>query len=102
MYSAMNTETSSTAPAIKPTHHSSPEGRISSSTPTMKAVRNSLPLLCSRSASAIFAASTAMSEVATSGAAMWRSEMPVRSRIHWLLVATIFSRSKLVSTRGGT
>ena len=35
----MNTATSSTAPAIKPTHHKSPEVRISSSIPTTKAVR---------------------------------------------------------------
>ena len=43
----------------------------------------------------------AMSEVAISGPAIWRSRIPVRSMIHWSLVSTIFSRSWLVSTRGG-
>jgi hypothetical protein len=33
---------------------------------------------------------------------MCRSRMPVRSVIHWSLVATIFSRSALVNNRGGT
>src|SRR5437868_5152260 len=47
-------------------------------------------------------ACTARSDVATPGSAMCRSRMPVRCRIHSLLVSTIFSRSAFVSTRGGT
>ena len=48
------------------------------------------------------AASFARSEVATPGSTMWRSRIPVRCWIHSSLVSTIFSRSALVSTRGGT
>ena len=55
-----------------------------------------------RLARQILAASTARSLVATPLSTMWRSRMPVRSVIHWSLVATIFSRSALVSRRGGT
>jgi hypothetical protein len=47
-------------------------------------------------------ASTARSLVATPFSTMWRSRMPVRSVIHSSLVETIFSRSALVSRRGGT
>jgi len=50
----------------------------------------------------ILAASKAKSLVATPLSTMWRSRMPVRSVIHWSLVATIFSRSALVSRWGGT
>ena len=50
---------------------------------------------------AILAAHTARSEVAISGSAICRSDIPVRSSIHWLLVCTICSSSKFVSTRGG-
>ena len=46
--------------------------------------------------------SVPMSEVAISGAAICRSQIPVRSMIHSLLVSTIRSRSWLVSTPGGT
>ena len=48
------------------------------------------------------AAFDARSEVATPGSTMCRSRMPVRCRIQSLVVATIFSRSALVSSRGGT
>src|SRR2546430_3971329 len=48
------------------------------------------------------AASVAMCEVAVPFSATWRSRMPVRARIHSSLVATIFSRSALVITLGGT
>ena len=48
------------------------------------------------------AASAAMSEVNSSGAAMRRSLMPVRVMIHSLDVSTIFSKSALVRTRLGT
>src|SRR5262249_30572771 len=41
-------------------------------------------------------------EAATPFSTMWRSRMPVRSRIHSSLVSTIFSRSRFESTRGGT
>src|SRR5690349_19087880 len=44
----------------------------------------------------------ARSEVASSAATIRRSEMPVRVTIQSSLVSTIFSRSKLVSTRSGT
>ena len=44
----------------------------------------------------------ARSDVATPGSTMCRSRMPVRCRIHSSVVSTIFSRSALVSTRGGT
>jgi hypothetical protein len=53
-------------------------------------------------ASAARAASTAMSEVATPGAAMWRVTIPVRERIHSFDVSTSFSSSSLVSCFGGT
>src|SRR5277367_2029670 len=49
-----------------------------------------------------FAASTARSLVATPSSTICRSRIPVRSVIHWSLVATIFSRSALVNNRGGT
>ena len=55
-----------------------------------------------RFANAARAASTAISDVAISGAAMWRSEMPTRSMIQSLDVSTIFSRSAFVRTPGGT
>ena len=48
------------------------------------------------------AASTARSDVAASASATWRVRMPVRFRIHSSEVSTIFSRSWLVMTRGGT
>src|SRR4051812_38656651 len=48
------------------------------------------------------AASTARSDEACSGAAMRRSRIPVRSRIHSSLVSTMRSKSALVSTRSGT
>src|ERR1700722_19699156 len=48
------------------------------------------------------AASTARSLVATPLSTMCRVWIPVRSVIHWSLVATIFSRSAFVNTRGGT
>ena len=48
------------------------------------------------------AASLAMSDVAIPSLTMCRSRMPVRCRIHSSLVSTSFSRSALVSTRGGT
>ena len=51
---------------------------------------------------AIRAASIAMSDVATFGAAMWRSRMPVRSTIQASFVATICDKSKFVKTFGGT
>ena len=47
------------------------------------------------------AASVARSDVATPGSTMWRCLMPVRCWIHSSLVSTIFSRSALVSSRGG-
>ena len=53
-------------------------------------------------ASALRAASTARSDVATSSSAMCRSRIPVRFRIHSLDVSTICSSWLLVSTRGGT
>ena len=46
-----------------------------------------------RCASARRAASIAMSEVAISGPAMWRSRIPVCSMIHSSLVSISFSRS---------
>ena len=48
------------------------------------------------------AASLPRSDVATPGPAMWRSRMPTRCMIHSSVVSSIFSRSALVSTRGGT
>ena len=51
---------------------------------------------------AVIAASFPRSDVATPGSTMWRSRMPVRCRIHSSVVSTIFSRSALVSSRGGT
>ena len=48
------------------------------------------------------AAIVARSLVATPGSTMCRSRMPVRCMIHSSVVSTIFSRSALVSTRGGT
>ena len=51
--------------------------------------------------SACWAALMARSDVASVSSAMWRSRMPVRWTIHSSLVATIFSRSALVSTRLG-
>ena len=48
------------------------------------------------------AASLPRSDVATPGSTMCRSRMPVRCRIHSSVVSTSFSRSALVSTRGGT
>jgi hypothetical protein len=47
-------------------------------------------------------ASTARSDVPTPASTMWRCLMPVRCMIQSSLVSTIFSRSALVSTRGGT
>ncbi len=47
------------------------------------------------------AALVAMSEVFSPSAAILRSSIPVRARIHSLLVSTIFSRSKLVKTFSG-
>jgi hypothetical protein len=47
-------------------------------------------------------ASFARSDVATPGSTTCRSRIPVRCRIHSSLVSTIFSRSALVSSRGGT
>src|ERR1700722_211698 len=55
-----------------------------------------------RCARAFFAASTAKSLVATPLSTIWRSRIPTRLMIHSLLVSTIFSRSALVSRRGGT
>src|SRR5581483_10119501 len=55
-----------------------------------------------RSASARQAAFTAKSLVATPLSTICRSRIPVRSKIHWSEVSTIFSRSWLVSSRGGT
>src|SRR5215211_4236632 len=54
------------------------------------------------SRSAPSAASLARSEVATPGSAICRSRMPVRCRIHSLVVLTSFSKCSLVSTLGGT
>ena len=54
-----------------------------------------------RWASAQRAASTAMSEVAIPGSAMWRSRMPTRVMIHSSLVSTSFSKSLFVSRFGG-
>ena len=51
---------------------------------------------------ALIAASLPRSDVATPGSTMCRSRMPVRCRIHSSVVSTIFSRSALVSSRGGT
>ena len=48
------------------------------------------------------AALVAMSLVASSSAAMWRSLMPVRVVIHSSDVSTNLDRSSLVSTRSGT
>ena len=48
------------------------------------------------------AAAAPRSDVATPGSTIWRSRMPVRCRIHSSVVSTSFSRSALVSTRGGT
>ena len=48
------------------------------------------------------AASVARSEVATPASTMCRSRMPVRCMIQSFDVSTIFSRSALVSRRGGT
>ena len=48
------------------------------------------------------AASFARSDVAIPGSTMWRSRMPVRCSIHSFDVSTSFSRSELVSRRGGT
>jgi len=48
------------------------------------------------------AASAPRSLVATPLSTMCRSRIPVRSVIHLSLVATIVSRSALVSSRGGT
>jgi hypothetical protein len=48
------------------------------------------------------AASLAKSEVATPSSTMWRSRIPVRCMIHSFDVSTIFSRSALLNTRGGT
>ena len=53
-------------------------------------------------ACSFFTASTARSLAATPLSARWRSRMPTRSMIHSFVVSTIFSRSALVSTRGGT
>lgn len=52
--------------------------------------------------SARWAAFVPMWEVYSSGAAMRRSTMPVRSMIHSWEVSTIFSRSALVRRRSGT
>src|SRR5262245_24126131 len=52
--------------------------------------------------SARSAAATARSDEACSGAAIRRSRIPVRSRIHSSLVSTMRSKSALVSTRSGT
>ena len=52
-------------------------------------------------ASAAVAACAASAEVGSSAAAIRRSTMPVRVRIHSSLVSTIFSKSWFVITRGG-
>jgi hypothetical protein len=52
-------------------------------------------------ASAFSAAAPAMSATVSSGAAMRRSAMPTRSRIHSSLVSTIWASSSLVTTREG-
>ncbi len=54
------------------------------------------------SSSSFRAASVPMWALAMPLSTMCRLRMPVRSRIHSLEVSTIFSRSALVSTRGGT
>ncbi len=66
---------------------------------TMKSMSAGLRPAC---AIALSAASFARSDVATPGSTMCRSRIPVRCWIHSSLVSTIFSRSKLESTRGGT
>ena len=53
------------------------------------------------SASAERAASTARSEQAWSGAAMRRSRIPERVRIHSSEVSTVLESSSLVTMRGG-
>src|SRR5260370_9274490 len=53
-------------------------------------------------ASNAFAASVAKFDEAMPCCTMWRSRMPVRVRIHSSLVSTIFSKSALVITLGGT
>src|SRR5208282_2832194 len=53
-------------------------------------------------ASNFFAASVPRCDAATPGSAWCRSRMPVRVRIHSSEVSIIFSRSKFVTTRGGT
>ena len=53
-------------------------------------------------ASSAFAASVARCELAMPFSTTWRSRIPVRVRIHSSLVSTIFSKSALVMTFGGT
>ena len=66
---------------------------------TISSISAGSVLVC---ASTAFAASVAKCEVAMPFSTMWRSRMPVRVRIHSSLVSTIFSRSALVITFGGT
>ena len=54
-----------------------------------------------RQASALRAACSARSDVVSAGAAMCRSRMPVRVRIHSSLVSTVRDSSSLVTTRAG-
>ena len=66
---------------------------------TMKSIWSGVSPARSMASSAAFVAS---SDVPTPGSAMWRERMPVRWTIHSSLVSTIFSRSALVSSLGGT
>ncbi len=64
-------------------------------------IRSTCSAVIPAATSARRAASAPMSDVVSSGRAMWRSRMPVRVRIHSLVVSTIFSRSVLLRTRSG-
>src|SRR6266436_2719030 len=66
---------------------------------TIRSISAGSVLVC---ASTALAASVAMCEVAVPFSTTWRSRMPVRVTIHSSLVSTIFSRSALVITLGGT
>src|SRR5580704_3885951 len=78
------------------------EGYIMSGVTVPTTIRSTSCRLNGWTACSFFTASTAKSLAATPLSTRWRSRMPTRSMIHWLVVSTIFSRSAFVKTRGGT
>ena len=78
------------------------DGKMMSGVVVPSTIRSSSDALTPAASSALCAAVTARSPVVSPSAAIWRSRMPVRVRIHSSLVSTIFSRSALVTTRSGS